>query len=250
MMLAVATGESHVGFGVLLVAAVGKVMVGGHAVRSVGPRGAGGAGGVLTVPALPATNCGTAACAHGPGMGMVLGAPPAFTGGSGAAALCPAGVQPDSPTASTLTPLGCFLLEEVVRLPGRGEQGTEQPYIPIANRSITVRSLAGFDWEQCGGMQGLTVPGPAPRGFFGLRLSLVHTQQSVLRLAAAPRATHRLLSVSHPAQPAAAPAPRCLLPLLPAWAHRSPLVSVSAQATAADGGGSWQFPTPPGTPAP
>lgn len=120
-------------------------------------------------------------------------------------------------------------------------------------------------------MQGLTVPGPAPQGpaqgFFGLRLSLVHTQQSVLRLAAAPRATRCLLSVSHPAQPTAAPALRCLqnhkgraersfgsaqgalaahpvphlLPPPPASAHRSPPVSVSAQATAADGGGSWQL---------
>lgn len=195
----------------------------------------------------------------------------ALRGGSGAAALCPAGVQPDSPSPSAPMPLGCFLLEEMVRLPRCGEQGAERPYIPIANHPITVRSLAGFYWEQCGGMQGLTVPGPAPRGpargFFGLRLSRVHTQQSVLRLAAAPRATHWLPSVSHPAQPAAGPALRCLqnhkgwaerslgsargalsacpvphlLPPPPASAHHSPLVSVSAQATAADGGELWQL---------
>lgn len=74
------------GCGVMLVVAgsggavVGKVMVGGHAARSAG---AGGAGGVLTVPAPPATTCSTAACADGPGMGMVLAAPPPFMGAPG-----------------------------------------------------------------------------------------------------------------------------------------------------------------------
>lgn len=169
-LLAVATGESHVGCGVMLVAAgsggavVGKVMVGGHAARSAG---AGGAGGVLTVPGPPATTCSTAACADGPGMGMVLAAPPPFMGAPGLQLCAPLESSPTAPV-----PLRrCFLLE-MARLPGCGEQGTERPYIPIANHPITVRSLAGFYWEQCGGMQGSLSQGWLPQARH--RASLVY----------------------------------------------------------------------------
>lgn len=122
--------------------------------------------------------------------------------------LLPSGVDSDAARPSA-TPTRCR--SGARSSPGGG--GALCPRAPVANHPVTVRLLAGFYWGQCSGMQGLTVPGLAPpglaRGFFGLRLSLVRSQQSVSGLPAAPRAPS-LLVVVPPARHGAGPAVWCL----------------------------------------
>lgn len=119
--------------------------------------------------------------------------------------LLPSGVDSDAARPSA-TPTRC---RSGARSSPGGGGGALCPRAPVANHPVTVRLLAGFYWGQCGGMQGLTVPGLAPpglaRGFFGLRLSLVRSQQSVPGLPAAPRAPS-LLVVVPPARHGAGPA--------------------------------------------
>lgn len=103
-----------------------------------GPRGAGGAA-VLTVPP-PAAQRPVPMGRRWAWCSVLLR--PSW--GSGAAALCPAGVQPDSPSPSVPMPLGCFLHEETVRLPGRrAPSGPTSPLLITHHRALACRVLLG-----------------------------------------------------------------------------------------------------------